>query len=164
MLELWGIWTTPSLPLLLGSLWPRVVVPDRGLIYGSNRTVWRLNCVLIVMNWQQELPQNCSFIKHYSASIIIATVACKAAIFELSEVLLRVLLKEDHPEVYHNIHPNQINLPPILLWCMAYSLRTTKILAFQAWCINSFFKIWVFTRWTQNISNIFLLGRILFYY
>ena len=30
--ELWGMWSTPSLPLLPGQLWPRVVVPD-GLPY-----------------------------------------------------------------------------------------------------------------------------------
>ena len=29
MLELWGIWSTPSLPLLPGPLWPSVVAPDR---------------------------------------------------------------------------------------------------------------------------------------
>ena len=26
-LQLWGMWSTPSLPLLPGSLWPRLVVP-----------------------------------------------------------------------------------------------------------------------------------------
>ena len=31
MLELWGMWSTPSLPLLPGLLWPRVVAPDNGL-------------------------------------------------------------------------------------------------------------------------------------
>ena len=49
------------------------------------------------MNWQQESPQNCSFVKHYSASIIIAFVACKTAILELSDGLLRVPLKGDNP-------------------------------------------------------------------
>ena len=29
MLELWGMWNTLSLPLLLGPLWPGVVAPDR---------------------------------------------------------------------------------------------------------------------------------------
>ena len=29
MLELWGIRSTPSLPLLSGPLWPGVVMPDR---------------------------------------------------------------------------------------------------------------------------------------
>ena len=28
-LAIWGIWSTPSLPLLLGLLWPRIVVPVR---------------------------------------------------------------------------------------------------------------------------------------
>ena len=31
MLELWGMWSTPSLPLLSGTLWPGVVAPDRVL-------------------------------------------------------------------------------------------------------------------------------------
>ena len=30
--------STPSLPLLPGSLWLGVVAPDKGLIYGLNRT------------------------------------------------------------------------------------------------------------------------------
>ena len=29
MLELWGMLSTPLLPLLPGSLWPGVVAPDR---------------------------------------------------------------------------------------------------------------------------------------
>ena len=31
MLELWGMRSTPSLPLLPGPLWPGVVAPDRAL-------------------------------------------------------------------------------------------------------------------------------------
>ena len=31
VLELWGMWSTPSLPLLPGPLWPGVVAPDRAL-------------------------------------------------------------------------------------------------------------------------------------
>ena len=38
MLELWGMQSTPLLPLLLGPLWPRVVAPDKGPIYRLNRT------------------------------------------------------------------------------------------------------------------------------
>ena len=38
MLELWGMRSTPSLPLLSGPLWPGVVAPDKGPIYGLNRT------------------------------------------------------------------------------------------------------------------------------
>ena len=38
MLELWGMQSTPSLPLLPGSLWPGVVASDKGPIYGLNRT------------------------------------------------------------------------------------------------------------------------------
>ena len=35
MLEIWGMWSTPSLPLLPGPLWPGVVVPDRVLSMGQ---------------------------------------------------------------------------------------------------------------------------------
>ena len=38
MLELWGMRSTPLLPSLPGPLWPGVVAPDKGPIYGSNRT------------------------------------------------------------------------------------------------------------------------------
>ena len=34
VLELWGMQSTPSLPLLPGPLWPGVVVPDRALSMG----------------------------------------------------------------------------------------------------------------------------------
>ena len=37
MLELWGMQSVPSLPSLPGPLWPRLVVPDKGPIYGLNR-------------------------------------------------------------------------------------------------------------------------------
>ena len=35
MLDLWGMQSTPSLPLLLGPLWPRVIAPDRVLSMGQ---------------------------------------------------------------------------------------------------------------------------------
>ena len=38
MLELWGMRSTPSLPSFPGPLWPGVVAPDKGPIYGLNRT------------------------------------------------------------------------------------------------------------------------------
>ena len=34
VLELWGMRSTPSLPLLPGPLWPGVVAPDRALSMG----------------------------------------------------------------------------------------------------------------------------------
>ena len=34
MLELWEMWSTPSLPLLPGPHWPSVVAPDRALSMG----------------------------------------------------------------------------------------------------------------------------------
>ena len=40
------MWSTLSLPLLPGPLWPRVVTPDRVLTMGQIE----LNCVLI-LNW-----------------------------------------------------------------------------------------------------------------
>ena len=43
MLELWGMWSTLSLPSLPSSLWPGVVVPDKGPVYGLNKTkLWFL--------------------------------------------------------------------------------------------------------------------------
>ena len=36
VLEIWGIQSTPSLPLLPGPFWPGVVVPDRVLSMGQN--------------------------------------------------------------------------------------------------------------------------------
>ena len=38
ILELWGMRSTLSLPSLPGPLWPGVVAPDKGPIYGLNRT------------------------------------------------------------------------------------------------------------------------------
>ena len=52
MLELWGMRSTSSLPLLPGSLWPSMVAPDKGPIYGLNRTngMLMLNWI-ISLNW-----------------------------------------------------------------------------------------------------------------
>ena len=44
MLELWGMQSTPSLPLLPGLLWLRVVALDRVLSRGQ----LELNCVLML--------------------------------------------------------------------------------------------------------------------
>ena len=41
MLGLWGIWSTPSLPLLPGPLWAGVVAPDRVQSMGQIE----LNCL-----------------------------------------------------------------------------------------------------------------------
>ena len=38
MLDLWGMRSPSLLPSFLGPLWPRVVAPDKGPIYGLNRT------------------------------------------------------------------------------------------------------------------------------
>ena len=39
MLGLWEMQSTPSLPLLPSPIWPRMVAPDKGRIYGLNRTI-----------------------------------------------------------------------------------------------------------------------------
>ena len=44
MLELWEMQSSPSLQLLPGPLWPRVVAPDRVLSMGQNK----LNCALML--------------------------------------------------------------------------------------------------------------------
>ena len=44
MLELWGMWSTPSLPSLPGPLWPGVVAPDMVLSMGQID----LNCLLML--------------------------------------------------------------------------------------------------------------------
>ena len=46
ILELWGIWSTLSLPLLPAPLWPGVIAPDRVLSKGQIE----LNCILM-LNW-----------------------------------------------------------------------------------------------------------------
>ena len=43
--ELWGIWSTPSLPLLPGPLWPGVVTPNRILSLGQIELLDHLNCI-----------------------------------------------------------------------------------------------------------------------
>ena len=52
MLELWGMQSTPLLPSLLGPLCPGVVAPDKGPIYGLNRTngILMLNWI-VWLNW-----------------------------------------------------------------------------------------------------------------
>ena len=48
MLGLWGIRNTPSLPLLPGPLWLRVVAPDKGPIYGLDRTIYHASFTLLI--------------------------------------------------------------------------------------------------------------------
>ena len=58
MQELWGMWSTSSLPLPLSPLWPRVVAPDRvqsmdqiegNCVFMLNWTVW--NRTVLIFNW-----------------------------------------------------------------------------------------------------------------
>ena len=41
-LQFWEMWSNLLLPLLPDLLWPSVEVPNKGLIYGSNRSVEKL--------------------------------------------------------------------------------------------------------------------------
>ena len=45
VLKVWGIWSIPSLLLLPGPLWIKVVAPDKLLSFVSNRTDWHLKYV-----------------------------------------------------------------------------------------------------------------------
>ena len=45
MLEFWGIWSTPSLPLLSGPPWLGVTAPDRVLSMDQKELFDILNCV-----------------------------------------------------------------------------------------------------------------------
>ena len=58
MLELWGMRSTPLLPSLPGPLWHGVVAPDKGPIYGLNRTKrWLAFTVFIHLNCVFRLNQ-----------------------------------------------------------------------------------------------------------
>ena len=46
MLELWGMWSTPSLSLLPGPLWPGLIAPDKVLSMGQIE----LNCTYTKLN------------------------------------------------------------------------------------------------------------------
>ena len=48
--ELWGVWSTPLLPSLPGSVWPGLVAPDRVLSRGQIELNWVLILKWIVWN------------------------------------------------------------------------------------------------------------------
>ena len=65
MLEIWGMWSTPSLPSLLGSLGSGMVAPDRVLTVGQielncvfmqNRIVWNGTVFETVLEIELFLP------------------------------------------------------------------------------------------------------------
>ena len=81
-LDLWEMWSTPSLPSLLGPLWLRMVAPDRVLSMGQKELFWYLNCILM-LNWaawnrtvltcklRTNVKLNCSkynFLKHFNCT------------------------------------------------------------------------------------------------
>ena len=60
MLELWGMGSTPSLPSLPDPLWPWVIAPDKGPIYGLNRTKLRfLDFTVFVFKLRIYAKLNC---------------------------------------------------------------------------------------------------------
>ena len=68
MLELWGMQSTPSLPSLPGPLWPGVVAPDKGPIYGLHKMDLALNNLqrLICHKTQQTKPNHKKSLTHIS--------------------------------------------------------------------------------------------------
>ena len=50
MLELWGMLSTPSLPSLPGPVWPGVVAPGKGPVYGLNSTNRGLSLLFLHLN------------------------------------------------------------------------------------------------------------------
>ena len=77
MLELWGMGSTPSLPLLSGPLWSEVVVPNRILSMGQvelNSSYAKLNC----LKWNYFWNWNCTYIKLlFEVNLIWHLTACK---------------------------------------------------------------------------------------
>ncbi len=66
MLELWGMRSTPLSLLLPGPLWPGVVAPDKGPIYGLNRTKqWLVFAVFIHLNCVFMLSTQFNCQKHF---------------------------------------------------------------------------------------------------
>ena len=60
MLELWGMQSTPLLPLLPGPLWPGVITPDKGPIYGLSRTKpWFLEFTVFCIQTVYSAKLNC---------------------------------------------------------------------------------------------------------
>ena len=58
MLELWGMRSTPPLPLFPGPLWPGEVTLDKGPIYGLNKTKLVLTiklCTYAKLKFEMEL-------------------------------------------------------------------------------------------------------------
>ena len=58
VLELWGMWSIPSLPLLQGPLWPGVVVPDS--ILSMNQIELSANKWLM-LNWIVNVTNTCTW-------------------------------------------------------------------------------------------------------
>ena len=58
MLELWGMWNTPSLPWFPGPLCPGA--PDKGPMYGSNRTeLWFQELTVFAFKLRIHAKLNC---------------------------------------------------------------------------------------------------------
>ena len=72
MLEVWGMQSTPSLPLLPGSLWPGVVASDRVLSMGQIK----LNCVLML-----NLIWNITFFLHWNCVLMLNWIVWNRTVF-----------------------------------------------------------------------------------
>ena len=76
----WECGVTPSLTLLPGPLWPRaVVVPVRGPIYGSNRSVWNkvLTCLKMIEKKNKIIQEDWHVIKQWNEMKIMGWHAVK---------------------------------------------------------------------------------------
>ena len=89
VLKLWGMRSTPSLLSLPGPLWPGVVAPDKGLIYGSNRTNGILMLKWIVwLNW---IAWNRNFLTikpylHINCVLMLNWIISNRTVFDIKTV------------------------------------------------------------------------------
>ena len=97
MLGLWEMRNTPSLPLLPGSLWPRVVAPDRALSMGyiepncplmlnwivSLRTVW-LNWIA----WNKNVFDNLTVYLHLNCVLMLNWIVWNRTGFDIETIIM----------------------------------------------------------------------------
>ena len=88
MLELWGMWSTPSLPSLPGPLWSRVVAPERVLSMGQIEQ----NGILM-LNWIAWNRTVLIFKLHTYAKLNCLKWNCFVCLTELFEIQLFLILK-----------------------------------------------------------------------
>ena len=59
MLGLWGMRTTPLFPSLSGPLWPGMVAPDMGPIYGLNKNHASFTILILAFKLRIYVKLNC---------------------------------------------------------------------------------------------------------